>query len=148
MFSTSWQGPPFRPDDPGLRDFLKERHDRETDLIIQRTAWVVGSQAFLFSAYAISLNGPDHMATPAVAAKARLLMHLIPWVSLVSLCLLSVTIGAGVAAWLRLRWTGDLTDPRLQILEGGPIVRLAGLAAPLLIPIAFIATWLTILLHR
>jgi hypothetical protein len=126
---------------------LKNRLDRETDLIIQRTAWVVGSQAFLFSAYAISLNGPAHAATDKIAAKGRLLVILVPWVSLVSLFLLLVTIGAGVVAWLRLRAYERRANPTWRSLEGGPIVRLAGLAAPLLIPVAFLATWLALLLQ-
>jgi hypothetical protein len=130
---------------PAYHALVKERLDRETDLIFQRTAWVVGSQAFLFSAYAISLNGPRHGATPALEAKSRLLVVLIPWVSLASLCLLLVTIVAGGIAWLRLRaHEASLSSPS-KSLEGGPVLRLAGLAAPLLIPVAFIATWITLL---
>ena len=147
---------PFWPDSDPPSDgevehpvhrFLRNRIDRETDLIVQRTAWVVGSQAFLFSAYAVSLNGPVHAASPAIAAKSRLLIVLIPWVSLVSLALLLVTIGAGVAAWLRLRLHAERTDPRAHSLEGGTGVRFAGLAAPLLVPVAFLVTWLALLVH-
>jgi hypothetical protein len=127
---------------------LKERLDRETDLIIQRTAWVVGSQAFLFSAYAVSLTGPAHAANHQIEAKARLLVLLIPWVSVVSLFLLLVTIGAGVATWARLRFREIRSNPAWRSLEGGPGVRIAGLAAPLLIPVAFLATWVALLVRR
>jgi hypothetical protein len=130
---------------PAHDALIKQRLDRETDLIFQRTAWVVGSQAFLFSAYAISLNGPRHGATPELEAKSRLLVVLIPWVSLASLCLLLVTILAGSVAWLRLHAHESRSDSALRSLEGGPILRMAGLAAPLLIPVAFIATWVVLL---
>jgi hypothetical protein len=126
---------------------LKDRLDRETDLIVQRTAWVVGSQAFLFSAYAVSLAAPAHAATTRIQAKSRLLVLLIPWVSVVSLSLLLVTIGAGVVVWARLRLHEHRSNPSWRSLEGGPGVRVAGLAAPLLIPLAFLATWLALILH-
>ena len=155
MFPSPPSSPPFWVDSPldaqGDRDahlFLRARIDRETDLIFQRTAWVVGSQAFLFSAYAVSLSGPAHAATPAIAAKSHLLIVLIPWVSLVSLFLLLVTIGAGVAAWRRLRLHADRVNPKAHALEGGPAVRLAGLAAPLLVPVAFLMTWVALLMER
>jgi hypothetical protein len=127
---------------------LRDRLDRETDLIIQRTAWVVGSQAFLFSAYAVSLGAPAHAATPAIEAQSRLLVRLIPWVSLISLSLLLVTIGAGVAAWFHLRGHRVTAGAFGALSDTGPIVRIAGLAAPLLVPVAFLATWLTLLLNR
>jgi hypothetical protein len=137
--------PGASPERP-FQAFVRDRIDRETDLIVQRTAWVVGSQAFLFSAYAVALNGPVHAATPALAAKSRLLVVLIPWVSLVCLTLLLVTIGAGAAAWFRLR--AHHPDSSLDSVEGGTVVRLAGLAAPLLVPVAFFVTWLALLLHE
>jgi hypothetical protein len=127
---------------------LRDRLDRETDLIIQRTAWVVGSQAFLFSAYAVSLGAPAHAATPAIEAQSRLLVRLIPWVSLVSLFLLLVTIGAGAAAWFHLRGHRVRADTFGSFSDTGPVVRVAGLAAPLLVPVAFLATWLALLLSR
>ena len=140
--------PGLRAGDPTLHLLLKDRLDRETDLLIQRTAWVVGSQAFLFSAYAVSLCAPARAATPAIAAKSRLLVTLIPWVSVVSLSLLLVTIGAGVTAWFHLRGHTHKLDALASVPETGPIVRLAGLAAPLLVPVAFLITWLTLLVHH
>jgi hypothetical protein len=131
-----------------LHFMLRERLDRETDLIIQRTAWVVGSQAFLFTAYAVSLAAPARASTPAIAAKSHLLLTLIPWVSLISLALLLVTIGAGIIAWVNLRTHAQRANATLHSMEGGPVVRLAGLAAPLFVPVAFLLTWLALLLER
>jgi hypothetical protein len=129
-------------------ELIKDRLDRETDLIIQRTAWVVGSQAFLFSAYAVALGAPAHAATPAIEAQSRLLVRLIPWVSVISLSLLLVTIGAGVVAWFHLRGHRVRVGAVGPFSDTGPILRIAGLAAPLLIPVAFLVTWLDLLFHR
>lgn len=133
--------------DLSFQFLLRTRLDRETDLLIHRTAWVVGSQAFLFSAYAVSLSGPARAATAEIAAKATLLMHVIPWVAVTSLMLLLVTIGAGIAAVVRLHRHTDDTDPRARVLDEGRVVRIAALVAPLLIPTAFLATW-TVLIAR
>jgi phosphatidylglycerophosphatase A len=124
---------------------LRARLDRETDLLIHRTAWVVGSQAFLFSAYAVSLSGPARAATAALAAKASLLVVVIPWVAVTSLLLLLVTIGAGVTAVIRLRRHTMQTDPRTRILDEGVGVNIASLTAPLMIPAAFLATWILLI---
>jgi hypothetical protein len=140
--------PALRAADPAMHLLLKERLDRENDLIIQRTAWVVGSQAFLFTAYAVSLAAPARAATPELGAKSRLLVHLIPWVSLVSLSLLLVTIVAGVAAWFHLRGHRHRLDAVASVPETGPILRIAGLTAPLFVPVAFLVTWIAILLHH
>jgi hypothetical protein len=128
-----------------LHFMLRDRLDRETDIIIQRTAWVVGSQAFLFTAYAVSLAAPARATTPAISAKSHLLLILIPWVSLISLALLLVTIGAGIIAWINLRTHAHRANATLHSMEGGPAVRLAGLAAPLFVPVAFLVTWLALL---
>ena len=126
---------------------LRARLDRETDLLIHRTAWVVGSQAFLFSAYAVSLGGPGRAATRAIALKADLLIVVIPWVAVTSLLLLLVTIGAGIAAVNRLRRHTNHDDPHARLLDEGPWVRLAAMVAPLLIPAAFLATWIVLIVR-
>lgn len=124
---------------------LRARLDRETDLLIHRTAWVVGSQAFLFSAYAVSLSGPGRAATKAIVIKANLLIVVIPWVAVTSLLLLLVTIGAGVAALARLRTHARVGDARARILDEGLLVRVASLVAPLLVPAAFLVTWILLI---
>jgi hypothetical protein len=124
---------------------LRTRLDRETDLLIHRTAWVVGSQAFLFSAYAVSLGAPARATTKAIATKANLLIVVIPWVAVISLMLLLVTISAGVAALMRLQRHAAVADPRASVLDEGLPVRLLALVAPLLIPTAFLLTWIVLI---
>ena len=68
--------------------------------------------------------------------------------AVVSLLVLLMTIGAGLTALASLRRHTTQDDPRARILEAGPAVRAAGLAAPLLVPTAFLATWLVLLLHH
>jgi hypothetical protein len=137
-----------RPEDFGFQLLIRDRLDRETDLVIQRTAWVVGSQAFLFSAYAVALTSPLRAGPADIAAKSRLLVRLIPWVSIVCLILLLLTIGAGIVASVYLRRHAERADPRAKMLDAGPMVRVAGLAAPLLVPVAFLMTWLVLVAYR
>jgi hypothetical protein len=128
---------------------LRSRLDRETDLLTQRTGWVVGSQAFLFSAYAIALNGRFAGATPTPDRRAHLLVEVIPWISIVSLVLLIVTLAGGFAALLQLRrHLAARGDRRVQILDASRPARTAGLIAPLLVPWAFLITWIVLLVTR
>ena len=50
--------------DPSFQLLLRTHIDRETDLLGQRTAWVMASQAFLFSAYAVAVNGHSDATSP------------------------------------------------------------------------------------
>jgi hypothetical protein len=128
---------------------VRTRLDRENDLLMQRTAWVVATQAFLFSAYAIALNDRALSATATVTAKSRVLLKVIPWIGIASLVLLHVTISAAAIALARLRrHVSASSDPRLHVLDSGAITHMAGLVAPLLIPAAFMVTWVILLINE
>jgi hypothetical protein len=132
--------------DVSFQLLLRARLDREADLLAQQTGSVLGSQAFLFTAYAVAVNGHPDPAMPDLVAKSRLLIAVIPWISVVSLLLFHLTIGGGVLAFIRLRRhvvPGD--DPWVGILEVGPVSRVLGVAAPLLIPLVLLVTWLVLL---
>ena len=51
-------------------NLIRERIEHEDNLIVQRLTWLVGSQSFLFTAYAIVSNGlmsqPPQPALPAL----------------------------------------------------------------------------------
>src|SRR5262249_45025024 len=118
--------------DPAFQLLLRTQLDRETDLLGQRTAWVIASQAFLFSAYAVAVNAHIDQAAPNGGTGALLLVRLLPWISLLSLALLTVTIVAGIFALVRFRSFFLATaDPRVRGLDAGPLARAAGLVAPL-----------------
>jgi hypothetical protein len=136
-------------DDPTFQLLLRTQLDRETDLLGQRTAWVMASQAFLFSAYAIAVNGHLDAASPKGGTLSMLLLSVIPWISLLSLILLMVTIAGGLFALIRFRrFFLEHAEPRLRALDPGPFARVAGLAAPLLVPMVFLVAWVVLLGHR
>jgi hypothetical protein len=134
--------------DPSFQLLLRTHIDRETDLLGQRTAWVMASQAFLFSAYAVAVNGHGDPTSPRGGTRSALLVAVIPWLSLLSLLLLVVTIAGGLFALVRLRnLLLSTAEARIRALDAGPIARVAGLAAPLLVPMTFLVAWLVLLAH-
>jgi hypothetical protein len=135
--------------DPSFQLLLRTQLDRETDLLGQRTAWVMASQAFLFSAYAIAVNGHLDAASPKGGTLLVLLLAVIPWISLLSLILLMVTIAGGLVALVRFRgFLLEHADARVRALDPGPLARASGLAAPLLVPMVFLVAWVILLAHR
>jgi hypothetical protein len=134
--------------DPSFQLLLRTHIDRETDLLGQRTAWVMASQAFLFSAYAVAVNGHTDATSPRGGTRSQLLVTVIPWLSLFSLLLLVVTIAGGLFALVRLRsLLLSTAEARIRALDAGPIARIAGLVAPLLVPLTFLVAWLVLLAH-
>jgi hypothetical protein len=134
---------PTRAEDLDYYRHLRTRLEHEDGLIVERLAWLMASESFFFTAYAIALNGagtPQH----------RRLIHLIPLVAVASSALIYVGILAALraAAWLRGMMRGRVPDEASlgmpPVHSPGPI-RLAGLAAPLLLPPLFVAVWLYLL---
>ncbi len=151
MSTTSFTGPPAAEDlqsDPAFQLQLRLQIDRETDLLGQRTAWVMASQAFLFSAYAIAVNAHADPTAPRGGTRPQLLVNVIPWLSLLSLLLLVVTIVGGLIALVRLRSLFlSCAEPKIRALDPGPFARVAGLAAPLFVPMIFLIAWVVLLAH-
>jgi hypothetical protein len=133
---------PARLDDIALYHHLRARLEHEDGLIVNRLAWLMASESFLFTAYAIVLNGPGsrfHLR----------LMHLVPLVAIVSSALIFVGIAAAVRAmgWIRGLWSARAADESslgLPPLHTPGSVK-AGLAAPILLPLMFIGVWLFLL---
>ncbi|HZP43895.1 MAG TPA: hypothetical protein VFD84_20620 [Candidatus Binatia bacterium] len=128
---------------------FRARIEHEDTLVIQRLSWLVASQSFLFTAYAITLNG---LAAPSpVAALARhqeLLLRLLPTVGVLTSGLIYGTILAAVRAIAGFRHAyharvGPAAAALPPITTGGP-TRLAGLSAPLLLPVVFVVVWLVL----
>ena len=139
------------------RDFyemIRRRIEHEDNLIVQRLSWLVGSQSFLYTAYAIVLNG---LTAPPVSGAARFvdqqlfLFRLLPIVAILTCALICIGILAAVKAMAELRIAYQLkmgveieSLPTIQVR--GPIRRL-GLSAPVLLPLIFIAVWLSLWLR-
>lgn len=133
---------PGRIDDLQYYLHLRGRLEHEDGLIVSRLAWLMASESFLFTAYAIVLNAA---ATP----QHRRLIQLIPIVAVASSALILVGIVAAVRAmgWIRGLLRSRIPD---EAALGLPPIHTpgsikAGLAAPLLLPLLFVAVWLYLL---
>jgi hypothetical protein len=129
------------------RRLVHQRIDRENELLAHRTAQVVASQAFMFSAYSILLVGATRCSESGHSRTMDALVRMLPWTAIVSLALLYITIAGGIRALVILhRLVSEADEP----LEFGDILsRVSGLAAPVLVPAVFLATWLVVvLIHR
>ncbi len=89
------------------------------------------------------MNGHPH---PSTLHRSRLLIEVIPWVSLVSLVLFQLTIWGGIVAAARLRrYLASSDDPRVRILDVGRAPRILGVTGPALIPLMLPVTWILLL---
>ena len=133
---------PDRIDDTAYYHHLRGRLEHEDGLIVSRLAWLMASESFLFTAYAIVLNGTG---TP----QQRRLTDLIPLVAMATSVLIFVGIAAAVRAmgWIRGLLRERIPDPgRLGLPPvHTPGSMKAGLAAPLLLPVMFVVVWLYLL---
>jgi hypothetical protein len=136
-------------------NLVRERIEHEDSLIVQRLTWLVGSQSFLFTAYAIVANGLMTQATqPAslhFAGQLQLLFQLIPVVAILTSVFIYVSILAAVATMHRLRngyrsRFGPEEDALPPIMTATP-ARWFGLFAPLLLPLVFTTIWLILWMH-
>lgn len=81
---------------------LRDQIQHEDNLTTQRLLWLMASQSFLFTAYAIVMNGPEHAMSPFAAAQQQWLITAIPALALSSAVLIYGSIIAGVIALLNL----------------------------------------------
>src|SRR5262245_7378588 len=82
---------------------IRKRIEHEDNLLNQRVSWIVGSQAFLLTGYAILLNAPLQFRSEEFARAHTLLMKLIPLTSICVSILLWLSILAGILAMRDLR---------------------------------------------
>jgi len=134
---------PTRVDDLAYYHHLRSRLEHEDGLIVNRLAWLMASESFFFTAYAIVLNGagtPHH----------RRLIHLIPMVAIASSALIFVAIVAAVRAlgWIHGLMKARVPDPAalgLPPLHSPGSITVPGLAAPLILPPIFVTVWFYLL---
>lgn len=130
--------------DAGLRQL-----EHEDVLMVNRLSWLVASQSFLFTAYAIVLNQSSAAGTPVTAMRRGQLMQIVPELGLATCGLIYLGVVAGIYVTVSLRREVK------QQLTGAPGVRVRrqssraphalGLAAPLLLPPLFCAAWVVLL---
>jgi hypothetical protein len=119
----------------------------EDGLITQRLSWFVAAQSFLFSAYAITLNAPKDPAVQGFRDQQHLVYHLIPVVAVASGVLIYLAVVGGVIAQVKLRRFLKSRIPTERLAEFPPVqgileTRALGMAAPLGLPLVFVAVWI------
>ena len=122
--------------------------EHESGLMINRLSWLVASQSFLFTAYAIVLNGSSPSQN-AAAARQELLRSLLPALGLVTCGLIYLGVLAGLWVTVALRrefWRNrDAVGEAWKAILGTRTTHLLGMAAPLLLPPLFLAAWASLL---
>jgi hypothetical protein len=127
---------------------LRSEIEHEDQLINHRLSWLVSSQAFLLTAYAISLNAPVTFSRPAYARMNTILFDIVPYAGLIMTILIYPTILAAILMLLRLRAQSHKGLPKgLPPVHGSLLTVCMGLCGPVLIPWVFFLVW-TVLVMR
>ncbi len=135
---------------------IRSRIEHEDNLVVQRLSWLVASQSFLFTAYAIVTNGlaSQPVLQPGCArflGQLQLLDQLIPIVGTMTSVLIYVSILAAVASMRQLRnsYRSRFPDDEKGVpsIMTQPPIRLFGHSAAVLLPLVFITIWLVLWMH-
>jgi hypothetical protein len=125
---------------------IQARLSHEDDLVNQRVSWLVSSQSFLLTAYAITLNGLAADASKPLAIVQRKLLNLLPIVGAVSVLLVCVALVGGLCAISELRSFAARNYPKDRLfLISKPTTQFLGVSAPVLIPLVFLVIWSAVL---
>jgi hypothetical protein len=132
---------------------FRNRIEHEDNLVMQRLSWLMASQSFLFTAYAIVTNG---LTTSGSSERVNIFVHrlvvlatIIPSVALLNSLLILLSIAATLKAINDLRCAYHQQTGNLEILrlQANPSTRALGLSAPVLLPLLFLAVWLYLLMQ-
>jgi hypothetical protein len=144
----------IRPDklDPtSFYRLLRSRMDHEDLLVVNRLSWLVASQAFLFTGYALAVTGLTAPQVEALRTHLSHLLRLIPLVAVISAALIYMSLLAGMraTAWLHAlyrRKGSDETSLGLPPIEVPRRIVMWGLVAPMVLPPVYVVIWLYLLL--
>jgi hypothetical protein len=130
---------------------IRSQIEHEDNLIDQRLSWFVAAQAFLFSAYAIVLNGPPQVRLEGFATQQEILFFLIPLVAIGVSILSYMTVIAAMLATANLRrllktHMNEKDSALLPPVQGYRQTLLLGQASPILIPFLFMISWIVLLI--
>jgi hypothetical protein len=122
--------------------YIQTRLSHEDDLINQRVSWLVSSQSFLLTAYAITVNGLAGDETRPLVHLQRKLLDMLPVVGMVSVLLVVVALIGGLLAMGELRRFAATKLPKEELfLICKPTTQFLGVSAPVLIPVVFLVIW-------
>jgi hypothetical protein len=127
---------------------IRRRIEHEDNLLNQRVSWIVSSQAFLLTGYAILLNAPIESRNEHHARDHALLMKLIPITSISITLLLWIAMFASIAAMRALRAAAE-KHPGYEAdhIQGSLGTRILGLIPIALVPGVFLVTWLLLVMQ-
>jgi hypothetical protein len=127
---------------------IQARLTHEDDLINQRISWLVNSQSFLLTAYAITLNGLAADSGRPLARIQKQLLELLPMAGILCVILVAVAIAGGLFAIGELRRFAATKYPKDRLfIISKPTIQFLGVSAPTLIPLIFLIIWVAIF-HR
>jgi hypothetical protein len=130
-------------------DTVRRQIEHEDSLVVNRLSWLMGSQAFLFTAYAIVVNGPVIPRSAVFTTKQDHLLSIIPLLGVGCCALIYAGVLAASVAMRRLR--ADLavrineSPTQNPPIQGTPMTRALGMAAPWFIPPMFCLAWIYLL---
>lgn len=128
---------------------LRSEIEHEDQLINHRLSWLVSSQSFLLTAYAICLNAPVEFHAPSYGPIHRILFNLLPYAGLAMVMLIYPSIIGAVIALSRLRgYVRSKIPAGLRPVHGMRLTAVLGLSGPLLIPWVFGVAWTILLLTQ
>jgi len=150
MHSSSYAGEKISSEE--LYRLFRGRIEHEDNLVVQRLAWLVASQSFLFTAYAITTNALttlDPKAAGSFLDHAVLVFRLIPTVAICIALLIYISILAALRAIRQIRrlYLSKPVSADLPPIQTSATTRLLGLSAPLLLPVLFVSVWLVLLIN-
>ncbi|HLX70801.1 MAG TPA: hypothetical protein VKV04_14325 [Verrucomicrobiae bacterium] len=132
---------------------FRGRIEHEDNLVMQRLSWLMASQSFLFTAYAIVSNALSASTAnkdgKIFVGRLSVLEDVIPIVALLNSLLIFVSIMAALIAIRELRRQYHNHPENLDGLglQTHRITRVLGFAAPVILPLLFLSVWLFLLVR-
>ncbi len=134
-------------------DQVRQQIEHEDNLITQRLAWLMASQSFLFSAYAIILSGLNQGESSSPLEIVRFnFFRFLPVAGFISTGLIYASICGGILSIVRLRKLWDsLGVPAISLnrppVHSSRLVFILGQSAPRLLPPALLGMWVYLFLR-
>ncbi len=132
---------------------LKHQIENEDNLVNQRLIWLVFSQSFMFSAFAVLLNAPEKPKSPMFGDLQEVMVWLIPCLAIVCSLLIYIGILTSMVMMSELRhrydkFPEDKTTQHFPPLQANMMMRSLASLGPNFVPLFFIGTWLFILVRQ
>ncbi len=129
-------------------EFVRQRIEHENNLANYRLSALVGSQAFLLSAFAIGLNAPLQFRSEVYDRVHRALMYLLPIAGITTIVIMSLSMIAAMLALKELHQKSDLLSDSGQIpIHSSRTIRWLGNLAMIGVPIVFAGLWAILLVN-